>query len=134
MLDSITIQYLKWVKLMEEEVRKNIYKVEILPEIYDAVSVLAKLYGHPEEAIVNRAIVKLFAAEHDSIIDFHHHCGCGEIADLCEDESYHIGAMNVVRKRVKYYENCEVCIDYGDYIDEDGLGPCIPTLWHSLVS
>lgn len=104
-----------------EALRKNSCQVEILPEFNDALNMLAELLGYPKEAVANMAIMNLFAAEHNEMIDFHHHCGCGEESDVCCDEKYEIGRMNIIRNKLKPYENGSKCICCGDDMDKNDL-------------
>jgi hypothetical protein len=121
MLDLITIHILRKVRLMEDSVRNNICEVEILPEFNDALNILAELYSVPKEAVANKALMNLFAAEYNAMIDFHHHCGCGEYADVCYDENYEIGRMNIIRNKLKPYENGLKCICCGDDMNKNDL-------------
>lgn len=95
---------------MKDNKRKNACEVEILPELFDAAKSVAELKNIPVEAVVNRAIINEFRNEHNALIDFHHDCGCGLEADRCEDDSYEIGLFNIIRKRLRPYENGIKCI------------------------
>jgi hypothetical protein len=104
-----------------EELRKNTCEVEILPEFSDALNILAELFGYPKESVANMAIMKLFVTEHDAMTDFHHHCGCGEESDVCYNENYEIGRMNIIRNKLKPYENGSKCVCCGDDMGRSDL-------------